>query len=116
MSAKSLLSFTGPIFGKEFQSNEQLKIADDNLQKWKTRRRVYGTTSRTKVISIQSVGKRHVYDIEVDKRHNFITNNIITHNCSAKNKAIRWGRRCIAEYEQVLMSDGTYKHIKDTQY
>ena len=44
------------------------KIADDNLQKWKTRRRVYGTTFRTKVISIQSVGKRHVYDIEVDKR------------------------------------------------
>lgn len=115
LSAKSLLSFTGPIFGKEFQSNEQLKIADDNLQKWKTRRRVYGTTSRTKVISIQSVGKRHVYDIEVDKRHNFITNNIITHNCSAKNKAIRWGRRCIAEYEQVLMSDGTYKHIKDVK-
>ena len=115
LSAKSLLSFTGPIFGKEFQSNEQLKIADDNLQKWKTRRRVYGTTSRTKVISIQSVGKRHVYDIEVDKRHNFITNNVITHNCSAKNKAIRWGRRCIAEYEQVLMSDGTYKHIKDVK-
>ena len=115
LSAKSLLSFTGPIFGKEFQSNEQLKIADDNLQKWKTRRRVYGTTSRTKVISIQSVGKRHVYDIEVDKRHNFITNNIITHNCSAKNKAIRWGRRCIAEYEQVLISDGTYKHIKDVK-
>lgn len=115
LSAKSLLSFTGPIFGKELQSNEQLKIADDNLQKWKTRRRVYGTTSRTKVISIQSVGKRHVYDIEVDKRHNFITNNIITHNCSAKNKAIRWGRRCIAEYEQVLMSDGTYKHIKDVK-
>ena len=115
LSAKSLLSFTGPIFGKEFQSNEQLKIANDNLQKWKTRRRVYGTTSRTKVISIQSVGKRHVYDIEVDKRHNFITNNIITHNCSAKNKAIRWGRRCIAEYEQVLMSDGTYKHIKDVK-
>ena len=115
LSAKSLLSFTGPIFGKEFQSNEQLKIADDNLQKWKARRRVYGTTSRTKVISIQSVGKRHVYDIEVDKRHNFITNNIITHNCSAKNKAIRWGRRCIAEYEQVLISDGTYKHIKDVK-
>ena len=115
LSAKSLLSFTGPIFGKEFQSNEQLKIADDNLQKWKTRRRVYGTTSRTKVISIESIGKRHVYDIEVDKRHNFITNNIITHNCSAKNKAIRWGRRCIAEYEQVLMSDGTYKHIKDVK-
>ena len=115
LSAKSLLSFTGPVFGKEFQCTEQLKIADANLQKWKTRRRVYNTTSRTKVISIEPVGKRHVYDIEVNKRHNFITNNIITHNCSAKNKAIRWGRRCIAEYEQVLMSDGTYKHIKDVK-
>ena len=102
LSAKSLLSFTGPIFGKEFQSNEQLKIADDNLQKWKTRRRVYNTTSRTKVISIEPVGKRHVYDIEVNKRHNFITNNIITHNCSAKNKAIRWGRRCGKSYAIIM--------------
>ena len=102
LSAKSLLSFTGPVFGKEFQCTEQLKIADANLQKWKTRRRVYNTTSRTKVISIEPVGKRHVYDIEVNKRHNFITNNIITHNCSAKNKALRQGRRSGKTYSIII--------------
>ena len=115
LSSKSLLSFTGPVFGKELQSEMQLQYAEKILKGWKTRRRVYNTTSRTKVISIEAVGLRHVYDIEVNKRHNFVANNIITHNCSAKNKAIRWGRRCIAEYEQVLMSDGTYKHIKDVK-
>ena len=115
LSSKSLLAFTGPVFGKELQSEMQLQYAEKILKGWKTRRRVYNTTSRTKVISIEPVGLRHVYDIEVNKRHNFVANNIITHNCSAKNKAIRWGRRCIAEYEQVLMSDGTYKHIKDVK-
>lgn len=33
--------------------------------------------------------------------------------CSAKHKVIRMGRRCIAEYEEVLLADGSYKQIKD---
>jgi hypothetical protein len=30
------------------------------------------------------VGKRHVYDIEVRKNHNFIANNIVVHNCTGQ--------------------------------
>lgn len=37
-----------------------------------------------KVTKVQSVGIRHVYDIEVDKNHNYIANNLIVHNCFAK--------------------------------
>lgn len=33
--------------------------------------------------------------------------------CSAKHKVIRMGRRCIAEYEEVSLADGSYKQIKD---
>lgn len=36
-------------------------------------------------------------------------------SCSAKYKVFRMGRRCIAEYEKVLMSDGSLKEIKDVQ-
>ena len=37
-----------------------------------------------KVVGIHPVGIRHVYDIEVDKNHNYIANNLIVHNCFAK--------------------------------
>ena len=35
--------------------------------------------------------------------------------CSAKYKVLRCGRRCIAEYEPVLLSDGRLKAIKDIE-
>jgi DNA polymerase III alpha subunit len=35
-----------------------------------------------KLVSSKSVGKKHVYDIEVRDTHNFIANGIIVHNCS----------------------------------
>lgn len=34
-------------------------------------------------------------------------------SCSAKKRVLRMGRRCIEENELVLMSDGSYKKIKD---
>ena len=34
-------------------------------------------------------------------------------SCSAKKRVLRMGRRCIEENEPVLMSDGSYKKIKD---
>ena len=37
-----------------------------------------------KIKSIKPVGKRHVYDIEVAKNHNYIANGLIVHNCFAK--------------------------------
>ena len=55
-------------------------------------------STRVKVSSIESIGIHDVYDIEVDKRHNFIANNVIVHNCSASKKAIRCGRRSGKSY------------------
>lgn len=39
----------------------------------------------------------------------------LTLSCSARNKVLRLGRRCIEENEQVLMANGSYKKIKDVQ-
>jgi len=33
-----------------------------------------------RVVSIEHVGKKHVYDLTVDKTHNFIANDIVVHN------------------------------------
>ena len=37
-----------------------------------------------KVKSITPVGERHVYDIEVNKNHNYVADGLIVHNCFAK--------------------------------
>lgn len=55
-------------------------------------------STKVKIASIESIGIHDVYDIEVDKRHNFIANNVIVHNCSASKKAIRCGRRSGKSY------------------
>lgn len=39
-----------------------------------------------RVKSIEYIGERHVYDIEVNENHNYIANNLIVHNCIAKKK------------------------------
>ena len=38
----------------------------------------------SKVINVEYTGKQHVYDLTVDKYHNFIANNIFVHNTNAK--------------------------------
>jgi intein/homing endonuclease len=42
-----------------------------------------------KVIHIKNIGNKKVYDLEVDKVHNFIANGIIVHNCQHDPKVIR---------------------------
>ncbi|WP_297887148.1 DNA polymerase III subunit alpha [Sulfurihydrogenibium sp.] len=42
---------------------------------------INGDIGFTSIKSIEYFGKEHVYDIEVEKTHNFIANNIISHNC-----------------------------------
>jgi DNA polymerase III alpha subunit/intein/homing endonuclease len=34
-----------------------------------------------KIENIEYIGKQHVYDIEVEETHNFIANDIVSHNC-----------------------------------
>lgn len=64
----------------------------------------------TKIISIEFLSKDKTYDIEVENTHNFIANSIVVHNCTAQEKNIRMGRRCIPHYEKVLTDKG-YKPI-----
>lgn len=100
-SLKALLSLTGKIFGKE----ENTRIVLNNIsniskgrRNGRLKRGAFNTSTRVKIVSIESIGVHDVYDIEVDKRHNFIANNIIVHNCSASKKAIRCGRRSGKSY------------------
>ena len=100
-SLKALLSLTGEIFGKEENSRIVLRNIS-NIPKdrgnGRLKRGAFNTSTRVKIVSIESIGMHDVYDIEVDKRHNFIANNVIVHNCSASKKAIRCGRRSGKSY------------------
>jgi len=86
-------NFVGEIYGKEKQSKLSLENALKRTHNIKKRGR-FKTTTRTKIKSIEYIGEKPVYDIEVENRHNFIANNIIVHNCSSKTKVVRMGRRC----------------------
>lgn len=100
-SLRVLLSLTGEIFGKE----ENTRIVLNNIsniskdrRNGRLKRGAFNTSTRVKIVSIESIGIHDVYDIEVNKRHNFIANNVIVHNCSASKKAIRCGRRSGKSY------------------
>ena len=104
ISAKALLNFTGPIFGKETQSKKILsRISELDLSKRSLKRGSFNTSTRTKIVSIEYIGEHTTYDIEVENRHNFVANNIIVHNCSAQSKVIRVGRRSGKTYMMALM-------------
>ena len=53
-----------------------------------------------KIQDIKQSGKRHVYDIEVNKNHNYIANGLIVHNCFAKKTG--------TEKHIPLIKDGGY--------
>lgn len=104
-SLKILLSITGEIFGKE----ENTRIVLNNISNiskernnGRLKRGAFNTSTRVKIVSIESIGIHDVYDIEVENRHNFIANNIIVHNCSSNKKAIRCGRRAGKSYGLAL--------------
>lgn len=65
-----------------------------------------------KIKSINSVGQRHVYDIEVSKNHNYIANGLIVHNCFAKKTGTE-------KYIPVIRNGGyieTIRGEKDDRY
>lgn len=100
-SLKALLSLPGEIFGKEENTRivlNNISNISKNRRNGRLKRGAFNTSTRVKIVSIESIGIHDVYDIEVDKRHNFIANNVIVHNCSASKKAIRCGRRSGKSY------------------
>lgn len=46
--------------------------------------------SYEKVIKIENVGKRHVYDVKVKDHHNFLANDILVHNCGKSCMTIEY--------------------------
>ena len=65
-----------------------------------------------KIKSIELVGERHVYDIEVAKNHNYIANGLIVHNCFAKKTGTE-------KYIPVIRNGGyieTIRGEKDDRY
>jgi len=46
--------------------------------------------SYEKVINIENVGKRHVYDVKVKDHHNFLANDILVHNCGKSCMTIEY--------------------------
>ncbi len=80
----------GPIYGKEKQSEEMIysiSLRGENL------RRRFNCSSRMKIKSIEYIGPKEVFDIEVDKWHNYIANGFIVHNCTAYKRILRTSRQ-----------------------
>lgn len=67
-----------------------------------------------KVVSVDEVGKRNVYDLEIDGIHNFIANEICVHNCSRPNsqqlpKSIT---KIIVPRDNYIISDADFSQIE----
>lgn len=90
----SFFSYCGLIYGKEEQSLQAIKATQNREDHSKlVYKRHFKNTVRTRITSIEYIGKDIVYDIEVPHYHNFIANNIIVHNCRSKRAVYRCGRR-----------------------
>lgn len=113
----------GNIYGKESNSIKAIEVAktaceptevalDNILSPVVTGTSLKGrmkSSSRVKIKSIEYVGEEEVYDIEVDRRHNFIAEGFIVHNCTSRRKVLRISRRsgkCISASSKILTIDG----------
>lgn len=104
-SIEKFLWFTGPIFGKEKNSLEALRVAQ--LHKKRARPIVASNYRRVRIKDISLVGERNTYDIEVEDTHNFIVNNIISHNTGKSDTM------CInALHEAIFNPQNFYPFIK----
>ena len=60
-----------------FLKDEELKKYFQNQIRWED------------VLEVQNVGKEPVYDIEVERNHNFVANNILVHNCVYQEQVMK---------------------------
>lgn len=67
-----------------------------------------------KVVSIDEVGKRNVYDLEIDGIHNFIANEICVHNCSRPNsqQLPKSVTKIIIPRDNYIISDADFSQIE----
>lgn len=78
----------------------------------KTYRLLHSDFIPVRVKNIKKIGEEHVYDIEVDKNHNYIANGTWVHNCIAKKKGTE---QLLPEIEQrfIEYSSQTYGITKE---
>lgn len=78
----------------------------------KTYRLLHSDFIPVRLKNIKKIGKEHVYDIEVEKNHNYIANGIWVHNCIAKKKGTE---QLLPEIEQrfIEYSSQTYGITKE---
>jgi replicative DNA helicase len=83
-SVKSFLEYIGPIFGKEEACSKALNNIDliSNKYSHKTKDIMWDYIS-----SIEEVGYKNTWDIEVEGSENFIANGLVTHN-SGKSESL----------------------------
>lgn len=93
----------GTVFGK-FRSNSfpgaEVFLEKIGALSWfkSEERGVYGVnrnmnslpTMNLKVIDIRPIGKKDVYDIQVDNVHSFLANGVVVHNCMVSHGAARF--------------------------
>jgi len=77
--------FIKNILIKSRHKKEAIKLSGVNYYKFNKLLDLYGLEENHTVISIASVGKRQVYDLEIENHHNFIANEICVHNCINPN-------------------------------
>ena len=67
-----------------------------------------------KVIDSKAVGKRNVYDLEIDGIHNFIANEICVHNCSRPNsqQLPKSVTKIIVPRDNYIISDADFSQIE----
>jgi len=70
------------IFGREEKCQKFLKMIKIKKE-YKNKKITYSG-----IKSIKFIGKRKVYDVEVEDTHNFIVNGIVCHNSTSKNNAM----------------------------
>lgn len=67
-----------------------------------------------KITDINSVGKRNVYDLEIDEIHNFIANEICVHNCSRPNaqQLPKSVTKIIVPRDNFIIADADFSQIE----
>ena len=70
------------------KNNSKYYVKNTGVETWFDKKYIvksddeYIPSYKQKIIKIEDNGIQEVYDIEVDKVHNFLANGIVSHNCS----------------------------------
>lgn len=79
-SVINLIDWIKPVYGKEPQTARLLQQVN-NRSKCRNYKSAFPSMNIVNINNIEYIGEKKVYDIEVEKDHNFICNGFLVHNC-----------------------------------